>query len=203
MIGRLDGLVVERGADGSCVLDVRGVGYEVFVPLGALGRLPQPPDSVVLHVHTHVREDSLVLYGFPSSKDREAFRTVLSVSGVGPKLALAILSHLTADQLAQAIAMGDKAALKGISGVGRKTVERLMLELRDKLPTVVALQDFPTSTPVAAAKPTGPLATVAGALVNMGYKPAEADRAVMAVGEPNGRPVEELLREALSSLSGR
>jgi Holliday junction DNA helicase RuvA len=195
--------VVEQGLDGSCVVDVSGVGYELFVPMGSLGRLPAPPEAVTLHVHTHVREDAITLYGFATPGDRLAFRTILGVSGVGPKLALAVLSALPADRLAQAIAHQDRAAFKGIPGVGKKTVERILLDLKDK---VAALGGYASGVPVAIAQATpsrvtGPLAVVAGALVQMGYKPAEAERAVSAIDTPDGRPVEELLREALGQLA--
>jgi len=212
VIGRLRGRVIDQGLDGSCVVDVGGVGYEVFVPLGALGRLAGKSDGgddgvVELHVHTHVREDALVLYGFVSAEDRAAFRAVLGVSGVGPKLALGILSVLDARGLAEAVATGDRARFKGIPGVGKKTVERLVLELPDKLPRAVAAavgDPGPTRrkgaasagpiTPVA-----GPLAHVESALVQMGYKPAEAARATEGLRGREEEPLEVLLREALAS----
>jgi holliday junction DNA helicase RuvA len=197
VIGRLTGIVAERGSDGSCVIDVSGVGYEVFVP--ARMPLDDPPEKVTLHVHTHVREDAIVLYGFTSARARTAFRTVLSVSGVGPKLALSLLSALSADDLATAIAHQDRMAFKGISGVGKKTVDRLFLELRDKLPGAVAATSSGTvRAPVA--RPAGPLSTIAGALVQMGYKPSEAERAVEAITDPESKSLEELLREALGHL---
>jgi Holliday junction DNA helicase RuvA len=201
VIGRLSGTIVERAADGSCILDVGGVGYEVFVPLGALGRMTGADEvAVTLFVHTHVREDALVLYGFASRADREAFRALLGVSSVGPKLALAIMNVLDADRLARAISAGDKAAFKGIPGVGRKTVERLLLDLKDKLRpgTTTAA---PASMPAAPPAPDGPTAIVVGALMQMGYKQAEAEKAAANVGEgAEDKPVEVLLREALSSL---
>lgn len=203
MIGRLSGVIAEQSDDGAVVLDVAGVGYEVYVPLGALGRLPRPPEQATLHVHTHVREDALVLYGFPTVADRDAFRTLLGVSSIGPKSALSIMSVLDAERLALAVTRGDKAAFKGIPGVGKKTVERLMLDLKDKLVAVAAAAGTrPTTDAPAPPPPTGPLATVAAALVQMGYKPAEADRAVAQLeGHEEGRPVEALLREALSVLA--
>lgn len=201
MIGRLTGVLADRAVDGSCVLDVGGVGYEVFVPLSALGRLASEGPQVTLHVHTHVREDALTLYGFPSSRDRAAFRALLSVSSIGPKLALAILGALDADGLAQAVASGDRAAFKGIPGVGRKTAERLLLDLKDKLPKAVALGGAPLATRGATtpAAPSGPRATVVGVLVQMGYKPSEAERAVGALRDDEA-PVEELIRAALLAM---
>jgi Holliday junction DNA helicase RuvA len=198
VIGRLTGMVAARGADGSCVLDVGGVGYELFVPVGALARLPEPPEPVTLHVHTHVREDVLALYGFETADDRAVFRAVLGVSGVGPKLALAILGALDADALSRAIAAGDRNAFKGIPGVGKKTVERVVLELKDKLPipgqTAIAV-GLPARRPVA----SGNLSVVADALVQMGYKLAEAERAVRTLRDAD-KPVPQLLKEALGTL---
>jgi holliday junction DNA helicase RuvA len=202
VIGRLSGVLAEPTGDGACILDVGGVGYEVHVPLGALGRLPQAPATTVLHVHTHVREDALTLYGFATRGDRDAFRTLLTVSSIGPKSALAILSVLDAERLAVAVTRGDKAAFKGIPGVGKKTVERLMLDLKDKLRAVASGAGASgAAAPAAPPPPEGPLATVAAALVQMGYKPSEAERAVGQVREPDDRPVEDLLREALAVLA--
>lgn len=202
MIGRLTGTIVDEAGDGSVVLDVHGVGYEVWVPLGAIGRLPagQP---VTLHVHTHVREDAFVLYGFVTQNDRAAFRVLTSVSGIGPKLALSILSSMSASDLAEAIQRGDKGRFKGVSGVGVKLVSRLVLELKDKL-------DFARAEPVTGViskpKPAqafdGPLGTVQAALMQMGFKPAEAEQAVQQIGpDADGKQAEQLLREALSVLA--
>jgi len=200
VIGRLHGQVVDHNLDGSVVVDVGGVGYEVFVPLGNLGRLPPPPEAVILHVHTHVRQDTFTLFGFASATDREAFRILLSVSGVGPKLALAILGALPARELAQAIASQDRAPFKNISGVGKKTAERLLLELKDKLGPLFTDAPVPMPSAPDAPAPAGPLAVVAAALVQMGYRQAEANLAVAAVGEADGREVGVLLREALGHL---
>lgn len=202
MIGRLSGIIVDQTLDGACVLDVHGVGYEVFVPLGALGRLGEGTQTT-LHVHTHVREDAIVLYGFPTLDDRAAFRVLTGVTGIGPRLALGILSGLSASELADAIARGDKARFKGISGIGPKLVSRLVLELKDKL-DFARVPGSPT-TGVRAKPPVGfdgPLGTVHAALVQMGYKPGEAEQAVRTI-EPSaeGKPAEDLLREALTALS--
>jgi Holliday junction DNA helicase RuvA len=209
----LTGIIVEQGLDGTCILDVSGVGYELHVPLGALGRLlsarapegalrPQAPERTTLFVHTHLREDALTLYGFASEQDRAAFRVLTSVTGIGPKLALGILSALSAEELADAINRGDRNRFKGVSGVGKKLVERLVLELKDKLPMGGAsvLRLPVRAVPVPAL--SGALGTVHGALVQMGFKPAEAERAVEQIkAEASEKPTEELLREALTHLA--
>lgn len=218
MIGRLRGVIVQQGLEGLVILEVGGVGYEVSVPLGTIGRLPvaldaqsaldgrgAADDEVVLHIHTHVREDALVLYGFDTPDDKAAFRALLTVNSIGPKLALSILSSLSAPELSAAIAAEDKAAFKGISGVGRKTVERILLDLKDKL--LFAGAGTSAARP-AVRKPAQPAATgvaaqVANALVLMGYKRPDAERAAQGVTEDDEveRPVEVVLREALAALS--
>lgn len=203
MIGRLTGTIVEHTVEGACIVDVSGVGYEVHVPLGTLGRLAPGPDVVTLHVHTHVREDAFMLYGFASLADRAAFRALLGVTGVGPKLALAILSSMSAAELAEAIQRADKARFKGVNGVGAKIVSRLVLELKDKLEFARGAQP---SLPPPRAKPTpghdGTLGTVHAALVAMGFRPNEAEQAVEKIGpEAEGKEPEQLLREALAVLS--
>jgi Holliday junction DNA helicase RuvA len=205
VIGRLSGTIVEQPLDGSCIVDVGGVGYEVFVPLGAVGRLPQAPERAVLQIHTHQpREESMVLYGFEDLDDRAAFRALLGVSTIGPKLALSIIGHMRAPELADAIHRQDRVRFKGISGVGKKIVERLMLELQDKLKPsgtgTAGVNGLPVSvSPGAASKPAGPLGVVHGALVQMGFKPSEADAACDRIlPRSDGKPTEELLRDALS-----
>ena len=202
MIGRLSGSVVHREGDGSVIVDVGGVGYEVFLPLGAAGRLESDPgQAVALHIHTHVREDAITLFGFATGQDRAAFRTLLKVSGIGPKVALAILGVLNASELRDAIARQDKSAFKGISGVGKKTVERLLVDLQDKLDFAVT-----SKTGVRLRAVPGPASsagdTVVGALMQMGYKRTEAESAVgNAMGASAEDDVEGLLRAALSALS--
>lgn len=209
MIGRLRGVIVDRLPDGSCTVEVGGVGYEVFVPIGTLGRLPSPPEEVVLHIHTHVREDAFLLYGFARAEDRAAFRVLLGVSSIGPKLAIAILGGMDARQLAAAIATQDKTRFKGIPGVGKRIVERLLLELKDKLGFVALSANAPLPAPpkngVKAPPEDGEgaaLLQVAALLVNMGFKPVEADRAVASIAEDSaGQPVERLIKLALAQLS--
>lgn len=202
MIGRLNGTIEGREADGSVIVDVHGVGYEVFVPVGTAGRFGSEPGQVVaLHIHTHVREDTMTLFGFATGEDRAAFRALLKVSSIGPKLALAILGVMNASELQDAIARQDKTAFKGITGVGKKTVERILVDLRDKLDFAVTGKTGVRLRAVASA--AGQASdTVVGALVQMGYKRSEAEAAVGgAIGASNDENVEGLLRAALSALS--
>lgn len=206
MIGRLTGRVIEED-DGSTILDVNGVGYELVVPIGTIGRAKADAEGrVTLFVHTHVREDVFSLFGFASEGDRLAFRTLIGVSSVGPKTAIAVLSALPAHELGQAIARKELGKLTSISGIGKKTAERLLLELKDKLEI---LRAAPPSKPSAPGQPAAPASTgdsgslLSRALVNMGYKPGEADRAVehLAARLADGAPMADLVKEALAFLS--
>jgi Holliday junction DNA helicase RuvA len=201
VIGRLTGAIAQWEADGSVIVDVHGVGYEVFVPGGATGRLgSEAGEPVTLFVHTHVREEALTLFGFATAEDRAAFRALLKVSSIGPKLALAILGALSAGDLQDAIARQDKSVFRGISGVGKKTVERILVDLRDKLDfgatgrTGVRLRAVPNAKATASD-------TVVGALVQLGYKRSEAEAAVGSALGASEDDVEGLLRAALSALS--
>jgi Holliday junction DNA helicase RuvA len=202
VIGRITGTIAHRETDGSVIVDVQGVGYEVFVPPGTAGRVEvEPGQSVSFHIHTHVREDALTLFGFATAEDRAAFRALLKVSSIGPKLALAIIGVMNASELQDAIARQDKTAFRGISGVGKKTVERILVDLQDKLDfaatgkTGVRLRAVPSAVGSTSD-------TVVGALVNMGYKRSEAEAAVgTAISVAEDTNVEGLLRAALSALS--
>ncbi len=204
MIGRLTGKIIEED-DGATVLDVNGVGYELVVPIGTIGRSTTDGEGrVTLFVHTHVREDQLSLFGFASEGDRLAFRTLIGVSSVGPKTAIAVLSALPAHELGQAIARKELGKLTSISGIGKKTAERLLLELKDKLPILSAAP--PRGTAASAAPLSAPTSStsdlLARALVNMGYRSAEADRAIEQLGPKLGElPLPDLLKEALAVLS--
>jgi Holliday junction DNA helicase RuvA len=202
VIGRLSGTIEHREADGSVIVDVNGVGYEVFLPIGAAGRAgSEPGQTVSLHIHTHVREDAMTLFGFATAEDRAAFRALLKVSSIGPKLALAIIGVMNAAELQDAIARQDKTAFKGISGVGKRTIERILLDLEGKLDfaasgkTGVRLRAVPSDAGSASD-------AVVGALVQMGYRRSEAEAAVGGASSASSDGnVEGLLRAALSALS--
>lgn len=203
MIGRLTGKVIAQEADGGIVLDVAGVGYELAAPLGTLGRAyADDAGRVTLWVHTHVREDALALFGFADENERGAFRALIGVSNVGPKIAVAVLGALPSADLARVIAARDLAALTSISGIGKKIAERLLLELRDKLPVGVS-----SPAPTSGTSGSGPRRAgddeerLRTALTGMGFRLVEADRAIATLGERVHGPLPELLREALAVLA--
>ena len=196
MIGRLTGRVI----------DVSGVGYELVVPLGTIGRAKADEEGrSTLFVHTHVREDIFSLFGFATEGDRLAFRTLISVSSVGPKTAIAVLSALPAPDLGRAIARKELGKLTSIPGIGKKTAERLLLELKDKVPILEGAGPRITTTagePPISVAPSSTGDLLARALVNMGYRQGEADRAVEQLAARIGEaPLPELLKEALAVLS--
>jgi Holliday junction DNA helicase RuvA len=192
VISHLKGGLAEKGID-HVVIDVGGVGLRVTVSLNTLAELPPTGNAVSLLTHLIVREDALTLYGFSSTAERSAFELCMTVQQVGPKLAMSILSTMSPDELGQAVAAQDVARLQKIPGVGKKTAERLALELRDKF-DVVAPKVVPLKRPSAA--------PVVSALVNLGYKPAEAERAVDDVIEKfPAAPVPELIKRALRALA--
>ena len=195
MIGRLRGRIAATEPDGGVLVDVGGVGYELEAPLGTVGRLSTDGDGfVTLHVHTHVREDALELFGFATAEERTAFRTLLGITKVGPRLALAVLGAVSVRELAELVETGQSGRLTKIPGVGKKTAERMVLELRGKLAPIAAVSARPR--PVPSAQGT----VLQEALVRMGFKQTEAERAVASLADLE-RPMGELLREALAALS--
>jgi Holliday junction DNA helicase RuvA len=196
MIGLLRGRLLEKRPN-QVILDVAGVGYLVAVPLSTFAGLGELHAEVTLLIHTHVREDALALYGFLSQREKHLFELLLGASGVGPTLALKILSGMNVEELVPAIRTGDLARLTKIPGVGRKTAERMVVELKDKLETVAIETEKPTP-----ASPAGVEADVTSALINLGYDERAADSAVAeAKREAGTSNFEKLLREALSALS--
>lgn len=200
MIGRLTGRIISEEPDGGLVLDVGGVGYEVRAPLGTVGRAPPGADGrVQLFTHLHVREDLLDLYGFASEVERRVFKLLIDVPNVGPKTALGVLSALPPKELAQAVETKDVARLTRIDGVGKKTAERLVLELRERLQKLTDLGPLGAVAPAGAGGDEGRLI---GALTNMGYRPLDAQRAVRALGDRVGKEaLADLLRDALATLN--
>ncbi len=197
MIARLSGLLLERGED-FAVVDVHGVGYLVHLSAASLLALPARGEAVALRTITHVREDALDLFGFATEDEEGVFRALVEVKGVGPRAAQKILSGIPARDLAQAVAHGDVARLTKVPGVGKKTAERLVVELKDKL---LALARAAGPAPVRAAG--GLLDQLAAALVNLGYKPAQAEQVAERLrGQAEGKALEELLREALKVIRG-
>jgi Holliday junction DNA helicase RuvA len=198
MIARVNGTLVHKTAD-SVVIDVNGVGYEVFIPLSTYLRLPAEDAPLALNVHTHLKEDSIQLYGFLTREEKEAFQMLIGVSGVGPKLARNILSGIDVADLASSIAAGDRARLSSIPGIGVKSAERLILELKDKVRNLRAAQ----SAPARAESRDALSLDVVSALGNMGYRTADAEDALKrarAALAP-GYGFEELFKESLRTLS--
>jgi Holliday junction DNA helicase RuvA len=208
VIAQLQGALVDKGLD-SVVVDVGGVGFLVSVSLTTLQALPPVGQTARLHTYMLVREDALNLYGFATLDEKQVFERCLSVSGVGPKLALAALSGLGPQDLADAIVRGEVARLQRIPGIGKKTAERLVMELRDKFhrPTSsTAAGRGDSRSSVALGSGAAVFSEVTSALCNLGYKPADADRAVEKVTRElaeKGTPapaLEEVLRLALRAL---
>jgi Holliday junction DNA helicase RuvA len=204
MIARLRGQLVER-APGRVIVDCAGVGYDVAVSTPTLEALPEPPADVTLRVFTHVAEGIFALYGFASELERELFDQLISVSSVGPSTAMAILSGLPAAELASAIARADLPMLVKVRGVGKKTAERLVLELRDKCQLLVAGEAAAGNgaPPAQAAEKRAAQpfeADVVSALVNLGFRAAEAQAAAEALDLPAAASLEDRLRGALRLL---
>jgi Holliday junction DNA helicase RuvA len=214
MIGRLKGTVASESPDGTLVVDVNGVGYEVIAPLGTVGRAPRDADGrVTVLIHTNVREDAIVLFGFPDERERSAFRLLITVAGVGPKIAIGILSSLPAAELAAAVARGDIKRFQAVPGVGKKIAERLALELKEKVAAGVlssagAGADVPAGAGGGALGPVPGLVmqggsgnTLVDALTRLGFKPAEAERAAAQLKGREAEPLSNLVREALKLLT--
>jgi Holliday junction DNA helicase RuvA len=191
VIAQLEGRLVEKRPE-AVIVDLGGVGYEVRVPVSTFLELPDEGKTVRLRIHTYVREDTLALYGFLTERERLAFGLLLGINGVGPRLALAILSGLPAERLAQVVRRRDVAVLRGIPGVGTKTADRMLVELRDKVDRIDASPE------------PGPgddlTEETLSALLNLGYPRVQAEKAVRAAVErlPDDAPLEHLIREALS-----
>lgn len=196
MIGRLHGLLLAKQPP-RLLVDVQGVGYELEAPMTTFYTLPETGSEVTLHTHLVVREDAHILFGFTRQAERDLFRHLIRINGVGPRLALAIMSSMTLDELINCVNDRDAAALTRVPGIGRKTAERLLVELGDRL------ADFGTAPAVLAGggaelspSAASPVEEAVSALIALGYKPPEASRMVRAIAAGD-LPAEEIIRQAL------
>jgi len=190
MIAHLRGKLIAKHPN-QAIVEAGGVGYDVTISVPTFSDLPAPGAEVALHIHTHVREDALALFGFLRAEEKQLFEKLISVGGIGPKLAITILSGMPARDMVTAIRGNDTARLTRIPGIGKKTAERMVLELRDKLDAFGAAPAAPKASPVEE--------DVLSALVNLGYQRAAAERAL--AGARRGGSFDEMFREALGALS--
>ncbi len=205
MIAHLSGTLLSKQAT-AVIVNVGGVGYEVTIPLSTFYDLDEPGSEVQLRIYTHVREDALQLFGFKTARERELFLRLISVSGIGPKLGITLLSGMSADEMIASIRTNNLARLTLIPGIGRKTAERLVMELRDKVAGLSSpeLEKELGATATAAAQPTvdSVLADALSALVNLGYQRPSAEKAINAVlAENEEMSVESVLRGSLRKLA--
>ena len=196
MIGSLRGTLLERGPDGRLLVEVGGVGYRVNVPLSALGPVGEPGSAVFLHIHTHVREDALILFGFPTADERYCFEALIGAHGVGPALALSLLSVHPPGALRRAVATDDVDMLTSVPGIGKKTAARLLIELKARLDE--GSEEFEYSN--GSDSVNGPRASVRVALASLGYSADEVREAVRDLPEEGTE--QELLRLALRTMAG-
>ncbi len=201
MIGQLRGQLLHKKPN-MLLLDVQGVGYEVFIPLTSFYELPGEGSEVTLKIHTHVREDALTLFGFRTQREKDFFLKLISISGIGPKLAIAILSGAQVEELAQAVAEANLARLTSIPGVGKKTAERLVLELKGQIAPFLLPEQVAASKEIGAL--TGLEEDVLSALTNLGYPRALAEKALSSVlrSAECERTFEDILRNTLRRLAG-
>src|SRR5438309_11499710 len=195
MIAHLRGKLLAKRPN-QAIIEIGGVGYDVTISIPTFSDLPDAGADVALHIHTHVREDVIALYGFLRAAEKVLFEKLISVSGIGPKLAITILSGMAADELAGAIRGNDVARLTRIPGIGKKTAERMVLELRDKLPSQPSDHEevIPAITPVEE--------DVLSALLNLGYQRGPAEKALAAASKSGkARSFDSLFREAMGGLS--
>lgn len=196
MIAQISGTLTHK-LPGEIIVDVGGIGYQVFIPLNVFYRLPEIGGSVSLYIHTHLREDALQLFGFRAAEEKQVFLFLNSVSGIGPKLAVNILSGIPAEELVEAVKGGDQLRLVSIPGVGKKLAERLIVELRDKFMT---LQPRPSEA-FAQGKDSQLIQDAVSALVNLGYRKAEVEKNVRDMIEAGKRTLEEVIKQVLRRMS--
>jgi len=197
VIAQISGKLAQK-QPGEVVIDVGGVGYLVFIPLNVFYHLPDVGAPMSLQIHTHVREDALQLFGFHDLGEKQVFLLLMGVSGIGPKLALNILSGIAAEDLARALRNGDQVRLVAIPGVGRKLAERMIVELKDKFVTLTPTTIDSTAKPEASSQK---MQDAVSALINLGYKKPEIEKIVREVLTNGELSLEEVLRETLRHMS--
>ena len=197
MIAHLIGKLIYKSPDHS-IVDVNGIGYKIFTPLSTYYVLPKTGESVTLHIHTRVREDELKLFGFLTEEEQSIFEKLITINKVGPKLALGILSGMSPENLLTAIMSNDAARLSNIPGVGKKTAERLTLEMKDKLSDLTFEMENQKDTEA----PEGPYEDALSALVNLGYKKPQAEKSLKSAYNKIGKDssLEDLIKESLNNL---
>jgi Holliday junction DNA helicase RuvA len=195
VIAQISGTLAQKSA-GEVVVDVNGVGYQIFIPLNVFYRMPEIGAPVSLQVYTHLREDALQLYGFQDNAEKQLFMHLTAVSGIGPRLAVNILSGIPAEDLSRALREGDQVRLVAIPGVGKKLAERMIVELKDKLLTVPG--DGSHDKPIE--RESQLMQDAVSALVNLGYRKAEAENNVRAVMKTGEATLEAVLKESLRRL---
>ncbi|WP_339671639.1 Holliday junction branch migration protein RuvA [Dasania marina] len=198
MIGRIHGILLEKQAP-LLLVDVQGLGYEIQAPMSTIYQLPAIGQAVTLHIHMVVREDAQLLYGFVELRERALFKTLIKVSGVGPKLALTLLSGMETDDFVRCVHDNDIASLVRLPGVGKKTAERLLVEMRDRLKDwhIASSSGLPL---MAAAAGPDYVSEAESALISLGYKPQEASKAISAVNDGEAQSSESLIRAALKNM---
>jgi Holliday junction DNA helicase RuvA len=200
MIGHLSGKLLEKQTN-AVIVDVGGVGYEVTIPLSTFYELGEPGSEIELRIHTHVREDAIQLFGFKTGRERDLYLKLISVQGIGARSGITMLSGMSADEIIAAIRANDLGRLTSIPGVGRKTAERLVIELRDKVGDLAAAASAAVSSDTAAPADTV-FEDALSALVNLGYQRASAERALkLATDEGTEMTVQKLLRRSLQVLA--
>lgn len=193
MIAKINGTLASK-VPGEVIVDVGGVGYQIFIPLSVFYRLPEVGRPVSLHIHTHLREDALQLFGFLEQDEKLIFLLLKSVAGIGPKLAVNILSGIPAEELARALKEGDQPRLLSIPGVGKRLAERMIVELKDRLLTLPGKE-------VGRGDGSELMRDAVSALVNLGYRRAESEKAVREIVQGGEGKLAEVLKEALRRLS--
>lgn len=197
MIAQISGKLAQK-QPGEVVIDVGGIGYQVFIPLNVFYRLPDIGAPLSLQIHTEVREDAFQLFGFQDLGEKQVFLMLTSVSGIGPKLALNILSGIPAEELTRALKNGDQVRLVAIPGVGRKLAERMIVELKDRFASLAPLTRDRTTKPEASSQL---MQDAVSALINLGYKKPEIERTVREVLKQGDLSLENVLRETLRQMS--